>query len=98
MHPPRNNDTHEEEEDAEVAMDRETRFIMKQRIAESTRNNYETRNINFILWIFDNREKYGELLEPSFSRNDVQTGEKFNMKNTITGISIYCYVVVEKVW
>ena len=50
-----------EEEMADV--DCETAAVMKERVATSTRDGYERRNINFMIWFFDNLKKYPNLLE-----------------------------------
>ena len=44
-------------------IDMETDAVMKQRVAKSTRDNYERSNIAFLLWLFENNEKYPDLLE-----------------------------------
>ena len=48
-------------------IDRETAAVMKERVATSTRDGYERRNINFMIWFFDNLEKYPNLLEPTIA-------------------------------
>ena len=48
-------------------IDCETEAVMKERVATSTRDSYERRNINFIIWFFDNLEKDPNLLEPTIS-------------------------------
>ena len=46
------------------AVDAETRAVMQSRINPSSRAHYDHKNIKFILWLFDNREHYSDLLQP----------------------------------
>ena len=46
-------------------MDLETDAVMKQRVADSTRGGYNGRNVSFMIWLFDNDDKYHHLLEPA---------------------------------
>ena len=43
-------------------IDHETAAVMKERITTSTHDCYERRNINFMICVFDNLEKYSNLL------------------------------------
>ena len=45
-------------------MDRETDAVMRQRVADSTRGGYNSRNVSFMIWLFDSGENYHHLLEP----------------------------------
>ena len=47
------------------AVDQETDSVMKYRVAKSTRYHYERNNISFMLWLFDNYNKYPDVLEQS---------------------------------
>ena len=44
-------------------LDRETSALLKQRVAISTRANYESNQVTFVMWLFDNQEKYGHLMK-----------------------------------
>ena len=46
------------------AVDAETLEVLKGRVCETSRNSYESRNIAFLIWIFDNREDHGGLVKP----------------------------------
>ena len=48
-------------------IDCEIASVMKERVATSTRDGYERRNINFMMWFFDNLKKYPNILEPTIS-------------------------------
>ena len=50
----------------DTEIDKETENVMKARVSGTSRKNYLGRNITFILWLFDNRNKYGALLEALF--------------------------------
>ena len=52
-----------EGEGNDLEIDMETDAVMKQRVAQSTRDNYERSNIAFLLWLFENSGKYPDLLE-----------------------------------
>ena len=45
----------------------ETADVTKERVATSTRDIYERRNISFMIFCFDNLEKYPNLLEPTIA-------------------------------
>ena len=38
---------------------------MKERVASNTRNNYERSNIRLLIWLFDNRNRYSDLIRDS---------------------------------
>ena len=46
-------------------LDNETAGVMQMRVAPSTRNGYLGRNVSFMVWLFDRRTKYLNLIEPS---------------------------------
>ena len=46
-------------------LDNETAGVMQMRVAPSTRTGYLGRNVSFMVWIFDRRNKYLNLIEPS---------------------------------
>ena len=46
-------------------VDAETRRVMQNRVNPGVKVKYETENVKFILWLFDNREHYGALLKPA---------------------------------
>ena len=48
---------------SDMEVDLETAAVMKQRVAETTRDGYECRNIKFMIWLFNNHQKYPNLLE-----------------------------------
>ena len=50
----------------DALLDRETKAVMKERVAASTRSGYESRNVTFMCWLFDNGDKYNHLIEPNF--------------------------------
>ena len=66
-------------------IDRETAAVMKERVATSTRDGYERRNINFMIWFFDNLEKYPNLLEPTISRQMEAACAKDSHRRTKNG-------------
>ena len=45
-------------------IDRDTAVVMTEQVVTWTSDGYERRNINFMIWFFDNLEKYPNLLEP----------------------------------
>ena len=50
-------------------IDNETDAVMKERVATSTRCGYDTRNITFMIWLFDGGLKYAHILEPNIINN-----------------------------
>ena len=46
------------------AVDAETRQVMQSRVNTSVRHNYETQNVKFIVWLYDQGEHYIEILKP----------------------------------
>ena len=48
-------------------IDREKASVMKEQVASSTHDVYERRNINIIIYFFDNLEKYPNILERTIS-------------------------------
>ena len=46
-------------------LDNKTAGVMQMRVAPSTRTGYLGRNVSFMVWIFDRRSKYSNLIEPS---------------------------------
>ena len=63
-----NNTTEQTANDRFAAVDAETMQILKGRVSDGSRNSYETRNIRFLVWIFDNKEDHGGLLKSSLLR------------------------------
>jgi hypothetical protein len=51
---------------AEELMDIEVKEVMKHRLAKGTRANYERRLVNLMVWLYDNRDKYTTIINPSF--------------------------------
>ena len=47
------------------AVDAETHTVMQSRMNLSVREQYESQNTTFILWLFDSHEHYSELLQPA---------------------------------
>ena len=45
-------------------MDQETDAVMRQRVADSTRDGYNSKNVSFMIWLFDSGENYHPLLGP----------------------------------
>ena len=41
-----------------------THPVMQSCVSQGVPNTYENRNVNFFVWLFDNREHYGALLKP----------------------------------
>ena len=58
------------------AVDAETRSVLQSRINPNVRGQYEDKNINFILWLFDNHEHYSELLQPALLNKLVPQQER----------------------
>jgi len=54
----------DEVEDPFMAADAETKAILHGRVASSSRTSYDNRNINFMLWLYDNQDRTPTLLEP----------------------------------
>ena len=50
------------ETELEEQMDRETDAVLKERVATSTRTGYASRNVSFMIWLFDSNAKYHDLL------------------------------------
>jgi len=59
-----NNDSNSSEQ-LDHQIDLETAAVMKERVAESTRGGYDSRNVTFMVWLFDSGERYQHLLGPS---------------------------------
>ncbi len=57
-------------------MDCETAAVMKERVASSTRDGYDGRNVSFMIWLFDSNEQYHNLLEPGILRKMVEAENK----------------------
>ena len=57
-------------------MDCETAAVMKERVASSTREGYDGRNVSFMIWLFDSNEQYHNLLEPGILRKMVEAENK----------------------
>lgn len=53
------------DDEIEQKMDRETADVMKERVAKSTRGGYDSRNVTFMVWLFDKGDQYRHLIEPS---------------------------------
>ena len=63
-------------------IDRETANFIKERVATSTRDGYERRNINFMIWFFDNLKKYPNLLEPTIASQMEAACAKYSQRRT----------------
>ena len=46
-------------------IENDTEAVMKQRVTKSTRESYKSRKITFIIWLFDQHNKYPILLQPT---------------------------------
>ena len=44
-------------------LDREFSALLKHCVAILTRGNYESNQVTFVMWLFDNQEKYGHLMK-----------------------------------
>ena len=46
-------------------VDAETRLIMRNRVPPGVNAKYETENVKFLVWLFDNCHHYSELFKPA---------------------------------
>ena len=65
-----------------AAVDAKTMQILKGRVSDGSRNSYETGNIKFLVWIFDNKEDHGGLLKSSPLRAMETAHEKDRARRT----------------
>ena len=63
-------------------IDCDTAAVMKERAATSTCDGYERRNINFMIWFFDNLKKYPNLLEPTIASQMEAACAKYSQRRT----------------
>ena len=68
-----------------AAVDAETTQILKGRVSDGSRNSYETGNIKFLVWIFDNKEDHGGLLKSSLLGAMETAHEKDRARRTKAG-------------
>ena len=66
-------------------VDAETTEVLKGRVSEGSRDSYETANIRFLLWIFDNREDHGGLVKPRLLGAMEATHKKDRARRTKAG-------------
>ena len=57
------------------AVDAETIQVLKGRVSDGSRENYESTNVKFLVWIYDNQEDHGGLLKSSLLR-EMETAHK----------------------
>ena len=71
-------DLHSQQEAApsDQLMDLETAAVMKERVASSTRQGYEGRNVSLMIWLFDSKGQYHYLLEPRILSKMVEAENK----------------------
>jgi len=71
-------DLHSQQEVApsDQLMDLETTAVMKEHVASSTRKGYESRNVVFMIWLFDSNGQYHNLLEPHIFSKMVEAENK----------------------
>ena len=55
-------DIAEDNDDEFAAIDRETTEVMKERVAVSTRDGYERRNITLLIWLYDNHATHPDII------------------------------------
>ena len=77
------NDDNLEEEMDDIY--RETAAVMKEQVETSTRDGYERRNINLMIWFFDNLKKYPNLLEPTIASQMEAARAKDSQRRTKNG-------------
>mmetsp|Transcript_17221 Transcript_17221/g.27849 ORF Transcript_17221/g.27849 Transcript_17221/m.27849 type:complete len:136 (-) Transcript_17221:567-974(-) len=51
-----------------AVVDTETMEVLKGCMSNGSRNNYESTNVKFIVWIYDNQEDHDGLLKPNLLR------------------------------
>ena len=68
-----------------AAVDAETMQILKGRVSDGSRTSYETGNIRFLVWIFDNKEDHGGLLKSSLLGEMNTAHEKDRARRTKAG-------------
>jgi hypothetical protein len=62
-----------------------TDTVMKQRVAQSTRDNYERSKIVYLLWLFENNGTYPDLLEPNLYQRMREANGIDQARRTRTG-------------
>ena len=67
------------------AIDAETTQVLKGRVSPGSRDSYETANIRFLLWIFDNRKDHGGLVKPCLLGAMEAAHEKYRARRTKAG-------------
>ena len=65
------------------AVDAETLEVLKGRVCETSRNSYESKNIAFLVWIFDNREDHGTRVRREGERRFLDAVPSFNSHELI---------------
>ena len=50
--------------DLDIQMDHETSAVMKERVASTSREGYDRRNVSFMIWLFDQGAEYHNLFGP----------------------------------
>ena len=53
------------QDDAFADVDAETRLVMRNRVNPDVNAKYETENVKFLVWLFDNRQHYSGLVKPA---------------------------------
>ena len=46
-------------------VDAETHLVMRNRVNPGVNKKYETENVKFLVWLFDNRQHYSGLVKPT---------------------------------
>jgi hypothetical protein len=68
-----------------AAVDAETMQVLKGRVSDGSRENYESTNVKFLVWIYDNQEDHGGLLKSSLLREMETAHETDGARRTAAG-------------
>ena len=74
----------ESDDDWERRMDEETDAVMKERVKTSTREGYTSRNVTFMIWLFDSN-KYHDLINANVLELMTSANRKDKDKRTKKG-------------
>ena len=72
-------------EDPFVVADAETKAILHGRVASSSRLSYDNRNVNLMIWLYDNRDRTPALLEPLLMPELNRADEEDKARRTTRG-------------
>ena len=66
-------------------VDAETRLVMRNRVNPGVNKKYETENVKFLVWLFDNRQHYSGLIKPALLNELAVQHEQDRERRTASG-------------